>query len=71
MMRVAVRCSLALREPFTEVPSRTLLIIGLPASRTNVVPDEAPPNTPLKADGRTSSQPGPPPSRRYLYRLVS
>jgi hypothetical protein len=48
MMRAEVKYSPVPPEPSTEARSRTLLIIGPPGSRTNVVPDEAPPNKPLK-----------------------
>ncbi len=48
MMRAEVKYSPVPPEPSTEARSRTLLIIGLPGSRTNVVPDEAPPNNPYE-----------------------
>jgi hypothetical protein len=45
---VVGRCSPVLSEPFTVARSRTLLIIGPPESPTNVAPDEAQRNVPLK-----------------------
>jgi hypothetical protein len=41
-----------LPEPSTEARSRALVTISPPASRTNVVPDEAPPSRPLQQSRR-------------------
>ena len=74
MMRAEVKYSPAPPEPSTEARSRTLLIIGLPGSRTNVVPNEAPPNKlyePLRPPNNGLKQTGSRCARPALLRTAT
>ena len=56
MMRAEVKYSPVPQEPSTEARSRTLLTIGPPGSRTNVVPDEVPPTQAVRPAATAAQQ---------------